>query len=239
MKKVILIVLLGLVMVLGISVNSYLFAVEIESTSVSVDVAQVFTMAFYPRSVDDPDANIRYANGQIDFPDITAAMIANPIDNAMVYTTNWVDSDLKSDVGILCISNTGADWKLGIHMTTSSPSLTWDNFVVYVPEFGYYRNIEGTELAAGGGGYLGGAEAKRWNRMPLDNPMRVFTGSGDYANTAPWGTLMTFGFAIVPSGSLTLSPLDEYFPNFQVCNGTPIDAGSHNVTIKYTMTPDL
>ena len=226
MKKAILVVLLGLVMALGISLNSQLFAVEIGSTNVAVDVAQIFTIQFYPRAaIDDTGTgfvdNIRYHDGQIDFPPITEAMLADPLNNAMVYTGNWVDGDDKSDVGILCISNTGNPWNLKIHMENTD--LTRDNFVVYIPEFAYYRNAA-TETHANTI-----VAPNRWVRMP-DTPQGIFETT-DHMNNAPWGTLLTLSFAVVPSGSLTLDD------STVVCNGDPIDAGSHNVTVKYTMSP--
>ncbi|MEA3328952.1 MAG: hypothetical protein U9Q08_04410, partial [Candidatus Omnitrophota bacterium] len=152
MKRLVLLVLLGLIMALGTSVNSHLFAdEESETTEIDFEVEEIFEIAFYPRDgIDESDENIAYPDGEVEFDDIDPMELGDdgyPI--AMVPSEERASSSNEdlSDVGILCVSNNGNGWKLGIHMEDTD--LTKDNFVVYVPEFGYYRNIEGTKIPAG------------------------------------------------------------------------------------------
>ena len=197
--------------------SSYLFAASSTVQSdFSATVTGVFQIAFYPRAgIDVSDPTIQFPNGQVTFPAITDLAVP------MVYPTGRAERDGKSDVGILCLTNTGDPWNLKIHMV--STTIGHDNFIVYIPANAYFRNND-PATALGGVNFQEG-----WWKM-WDVPTTVYAVYDHYSVNMPWGTLLTFNFAIVPSGKLSLKqPLDT-------CNGDPLSTGTHTATIYYTMT---
>ncbi len=209
--------LLGLIMAMVILGGNYVFADESQISSlVTANVQNTFTVAFYPRSgVDNPDPNIQFpSGGPILFTDVDPS-------ETIVYPDGRAENDGKSDVGILCLSNIGQQFYLKIHMT--SATIEDDNLVVYIPAKAYNRNQDPSEE-------LGGVQhSEGWYPLWKDTPHTVYMADSNHWNTLSWGTLLTFSFALIPSGQFT--------PDVGVpCNGTPLSAGSHSATIYYTMS---
>ncbi len=204
-----------LVLMIVVMMSGYVFASESQiNSSVTASVDGTFSVEFYPRpGLDDPDANIQFpSGGPITFTNVDPT-------ETIVYPDGRAEGDGKSDVGILCLSNTGEQFYLKIHMT--SATVDDDNLIVYIPANVTYRNDGST---------LGGVQhSEGWYPLWKDSAHTVYQADSNHWNTIPWGTLMTFSFALVPSGKFTPS-------QGQPCNGEPLSSGSHSATIYYTMT---
>jgi hypothetical protein len=212
--------LLALVLAVVLGIVSYAFAVEPSTTTaiVSATVKGDFEVKFYPRSgIDNADTKIVFPTGAITFPAITGT-------ETMVYPQGRSENDGKSDIGVLCLSNlannvTTNRWGLKMKMTGNIPS---DNIIVYIPEFAYDRNITGSNT-------LGGIQrSKGWYKVETSDIL-IYKADDSHLLTTQWGTLMTFSFAIIPSGKF----MDG---TRQVCNGPALPAGSYSASIIFTMT---
>ncbi len=222
-------VITGLVMLLvGVLMSGPVFASEdIETSVVAATVNPIFAIEFYPRVgpyPDQADAGILYPDGQVTFPAI------DPLSQeAMVYSALKPPVvpgvDAPSDVGVLCFSNTDEDWGLKIHMV--STTVASNNFVVYLSDptkIATYRNT-GESLG-------GGQKNEGWHPLWKAGEI-IYKTDSNHKNTPPWGTLLTFTYAIIPSGQFELDD------GTVVCNGYPLTGVTHDLTIFYTMTTTL
>ena len=193
---------------------SVAYAAEVStSTAVSVTVNPVFGIEFYT------DTNV--ADGSsLGFPTIDSSNIGD----AMILPTGRSSGDGLSDAGILCLSNTGEDWALQINLDSSTAGLTSDNLAVYVPGSAYYRN-DGTAL--------GSNKTEGWYQM-WDAPESVYIADEYHVNNTPFGTLMTFSYAILPQGNATIN--SGLATEYTIGGGSAISAATHAASVKYTMT---
>lgn len=210
---------------------SYVFAQQTDTVTATATatVTSIFDVAFYPRPLIDfmpdgsVDASIKSPTGAMTFPPITGS-------ESMVYPSNRSANDGFSDIGILCLSNLANNvpanrWGLKMRMTGNIPS---DNIVVYVSGAAWDRNATTSTN-------LGGVQmATGWNKVPTTDTL-LYRADDNHLFTTTWGTLMTFSFAIVPSGKLTVA--GQQYPN--VCQGSPLPAGSYNASIIFTMTTSI
>lgn len=212
--------LLALVLTVALGIGSYAFAVELSTVTatVSATVTGDFEVKFYPRSgIDNADTNIVFPTGAITFPAITGT-------ETMVYPQGRSENDGKSDIGVLCLSNlannvTTNRWGLKMKMTGNIPS---DNIIVYIPEYAYNRN------APTGSNTLGGIQrAKGWYKVETSD-MLIYKADDNHLLTTQWGTLITFSFAVIPSGKFTDGAR-------QVCDGQALAAGSYSASVIFTM----
>ncbi len=204
-----------LVMVLAICVYAFAATAPALTSAVTGTVSTVFSVVFYPRTgIDKTDENIQFPNGQVVFGAIDPT-------KSIVYPTGRSESDGKSDVGILGLCNTGASWGLKMHQT-GIPS---DNFGIYIPAAAYNRNVDPAEV-------LGGLQHSEGWYKAWTSAHTVYIADASHKNTLPWGTLLTFSFAVVPTGKL-VPDLGETF------DGSPLPSGPVNVTVYYTMTTSL
>lgn len=211
--------LLALVLAVALGITSYAFAGESSTATatVSATVNGNFEVKFYPRTgIDKSDSKIVFPAGAITFPAITGT-------ETVVYPQGRSESDGKSDIGVLCLSNLANEvvanrWGLKMRMTGNIPS---DNLIVYIPEFAYDRNVTGTNT-------LGGVQkSEGWYKVETSD-MLIYKADDYHLLTTPWGTLMTFSFAIIPSGKFSDGTR-------QVCDGQPLSGGTYSASILFTM----
>jgi len=214
MKKLILVVL---VLAVAGMVNYAFAATASQTVTASATVTSTFDLAFYPRpGIDAADNNIAFPTGAITFPSISGA-------EAMVYPTGRSVNDNRSDVGLLCLSNqannvTANRWGVRMSQTGNIPS---DNIIVYINGQAFNRNVNPAVN-------LGGIQQSvGWHKVDTTN-MILYRADDNHLLTTPWGTLITLSFAIIPSGKFTDNSV-------QICNGSPLPAGSYNASILFTM----
>lgn len=214
MKKLILVVLALVVA----GMFNYACAAEDSATvTASATVTPMFDLAFYPRPVIDvADTNIVFPTGALTFPAITGA-------ESIVYPTTRAENDGKSDIGLLFLSNqannvTANRWVVRMRQ---SGNIAPDNLIVYVNGAAYNRNVTPSVN-------LGGVQQSvGWHKIETTD-MLLYRADDNHLLTTPWGTLMTLSFAIIPSGKFTDNSV-------QICNGSPLAAGSYNASIVFTM----
>ncbi len=210
--------LIVLVLAVALGMVSYAFADTTATATVSATVNGDFNVEFYPRTgIDNADSKIIFPSGAIDFPAITG-------EETMVYPEGRKANDGFSDIGILCLSNlannvTANRWGLKMRASGNIPP---DNLVVYIPEYAYNRN------APSGSNTLGGMQkSKGWYKVETSD-MLIYKADDNHLLTTQWGTLMTFSFAIIPSGKFTDS-------GREICNGSALPSGSYSASIIFTM----
>ena len=212
MKKLIAIVTMAVLL------GTVAYAAEDTITSpASVSVLSIFSIEFFDGGT---TGSVRYPNGDIDFNAYDPSG-----DETMVFTTQYSDGDLKSDVGVVCRTNIGQDWALKIRMQSGSASFLPTNIAVYKPDVVYDRNTTpSTQYSTGA--------TKQWYIMS-DSYETIFTGTGGLQNTAPFGILATFSFAILPTG--TAKPEGQS----TIGSGNILPQGAYNVSVDYTLTTTL
>lgn len=152
-------------------------AVDISSTTnVSISIQQAFSIQFYT------DSNVVYST-TVPFSSIDPSQ-------SMVYPDGRKVNDGKSDVGIICLSNAGKTWYLKLSVQTTA-SLTADKMRYYMDQ-PYNRNTGGRA-----DGTL--SQPARW--YPLSStPTTVYSSGAQDQSNLPFGTLVTFNYALDPSG---------------------------------------
>ena len=186
------------------------------TTSTSVTIQNIFAIEFYDGGT--TNTSIRYPTGQIAFPAYDPAS-----ELTMILTSAWVNADGKSDVGVIATTNIGQNWALKVRMASATAQPT--NVAIYKPDVVYIRNTDpATEATTG--------LTEQWYIMS-NTDETIFSGSGGYQNTAPFGVLATFSFAILPTGQTTPSG------QATIGSGNSLAAGTHNIDIIYTLTTTL
>ena len=137
------------------------------------------------------------------------------LDSKILYTTmipftqitdpskTWAESDgrtlnsAKSDIGLLCRTNLGGPWYMKIEGAAS------ELISVGQLKYGLWQPWNRTRNEFSDGEITGGAD---WHDMPTSAAVIYTAGPLELINT-PYGTLLTFSFAINPSN---LRPLQTY-----------------------------
>jgi hypothetical protein len=210
MKKLIAIVV-GLMLLSGIAHA----ASDTATSSTSVNILDIFSIEFF----DDATA-VRYPLGDIAFPAVDPAN-----EETMVFTSAYVLGDLKSDVGVICRTNQNVDWALKTRMSTTSTDLTRTNVAIYKPDLVFDRNTTPATTYSTG-------VTKQWYLIS-DTDETLFIGTGGVQNTAPFGVLATFSFAVLPTGQA--APAGQAAIGW----GNPLPRGAHDFDIVYTLTTSL
>ena len=145
-------------------------------TNISIAVGSAFSMEFYT------DQNVVYR-------DVVPFSNVDP-GKTIVYPDGRGENDGKSDVGIVCKSNSGAPWYFKIHAITNPP-LTVDKLQYYISQ-PYNRNT---------GGQSDGTitQAARWYSFS-STPTTVYSSGFSDTSNLPFGTLITINFSLNPSG---------------------------------------
>ena len=185
-------------------------------TNTSFDVPSVFDIAFYS----DP-ATIRYGDGQIVFP------AYDPASNmTMVLTSGWADNDGKSDVGVVVRTNIDKDWALKIRLSSATEGFQDTNLAIYEPDRVYNRNYTGAASERNTG------ITKQWY-ISSTTDKTIYTGTGSDRNTAPFGMLAPFSFAVLPTGKAMPSGQS------QIGYGNILGAKIYSFAVTYTATTTL
>ena len=195
MKKI----LLSLILVLSvIFAGSYVYAAEAaQNSSVTVTVGSIFEASFF-------DQNISYpTGGPLTWTNVDPQSNLERPDG---YTVG------QGDVGLVCITNTGDTWYVKLNLTTATLD---DKALFYLPQ-PTNRNLSSD--SDGTLAYATPGAGDAWPVIP-DTATVVYTAGYNDTINSPFGTLLSFNFAIDPTG---------------------LTAGSsHNATITYTMTTVL
>src|SRR3989338_2187771 len=147
-----------------------------QATTVTISVQNVFSMEFYT------DPNVIYSTA-VPFTNIDP-------EKSIVLADGRTENDGKSDTGVVCRSNAGLTWFLKLHMTPSAP-LTADKVRYYIDQ-PFNRNT---------GARSDGSLTQTVNWYPFNTaPATIYTSGAQDNSNLPFGTLVTFNFAIAPSG---------------------------------------
>ncbi len=147
-----------------------------KATTVAISLQNIFSMEFYT------DPNIVYST-VVPFTNIDP-------EKSMVLADGRKDNDGKSDTAVVCRSNAGIVWYLKLHLTPAAP-LTSDKVKYYIDQ-PYNRNT---------GGRADGSltQTANWYSFSIA-PTTIYTSGTQDISNLPFGTLITFNFAIAPSG---------------------------------------
>ncbi len=167
----------------------------------------------------------------VNFTDVDAGQ-------SFVLPDGRTSGDGQNDAEVICRTNLGQQWCLKGSATALSAGLTADNLLIYVPSNAYNRNE-----AAGSNAISGGMSfSERWYNI-WTSPTKVYQDyntTGNY-NTTPNGTLLTFSFALSPSGQVAMDNGTPLVPgdDYSLGGGNTLGSGSYSATITYTMTTTL
>ena len=167
----------GLCLVIIVSFSGHASALDNSATtSLSISIQQAFAAEFYT------DSNVVYST-MVPFTNVDPSQ-------SMVYADGRKINDGKSDVGVICLSNAGKPWYLKIHVTTTG-TLAPDKVKYYMDQ-PYNRNTGGRA-----DGTL--AQPAKWYPFP-STPATVYSSGAQDESNLPFGTLVTFNYALDPSG---------------------------------------
>jgi hypothetical protein len=161
-------------------------------TNISISIQRIFSLEFYT------DENVLYS-GTVPFSNVDPT-------KPLVYPNGREENDGKSDVGAVCRSNSGSTWYLKLHLLAAH-GLAPENLKYYIDQ-PYNRNTSAR---------TDGALAQPPNWYPFrPTAFTVYTAGDSDKSNLPFGTLLTFSYALNPAG---------------------LEAGkSYSAAITYTMT---
>lgn len=130
-----------------------------------------------------------YVDEKVVYSDVVPFTNVDP-NKSMVYADGRLENDGKSDTGIVCKSNAGVNWQFKLH-AIPTPPLTADKLKYYVSQ-PYNRNT---------GGLADGTLARSaWWYAFSSTPTTIYSSGFHDTSNLPFGTLITFNFALDPSG---------------------------------------
>lgn len=194
MKKFIsVLIMIGAIVAVTASAFAAAPASQSKASNVSATVGQKFSLEFYN------DAKVLF-NTAIPFTTVDPAKAYN-------YPDGRVESDGKSDIGLVATSNYSSTWYLKIQATDTANSLAGAGKIYLYMSQPIDRNSSGPASGSLGQGVA-------WYQIPTSTHTLYTSGAGDTTNT-PFGTLTTLSFRI---------------------DGVGLSPGSYGTTFTYTMT---